>query len=44
MEELINVCFNGDDKELIRITRYDAIWSDSQEKCRLSVNEISLNK
>lgn len=34
--DLSNFCFNGCDKESIGITKYDAIWTNSQEKYRLS--------
>ena len=42
MWELFSFCFNGDDKEFIGITRYGAIWTNSQEKHRLSINKTSL--
>lgn len=35
MGDLINFYFNGSDKEFI--DRYDAFWTNSQQKCRLSV-------
>ena len=42
MGELINFCFNGGDKEFIGITRYGAIWTNSQEKYKLYFNKITL--
>ena len=41
MEELINDCFNGGDKEFICITIYGAISTNSPLKCRLCFNETS---
>ena len=41
MGELINFCFDGDDKEFIGITRYGVIWSDGREKYRLLFNKTS---
>ena len=42
MAELTNFCFNGGDKEFILIITYGAIWTNSQEKYRLSFNKSSL--
>ena len=42
MGELINFYFNGDGKELILIITFDAIWTNSQVKYRLSFNKASL--
>ena len=35
-------CFNGGDKGFIGITRYKAIWTNSQDKYRLPFNKTSL--
>ena len=42
LEELINFCFNDGDKEFIGITRYGAIYTNNQQKYRLSFNQTSL--
>lgn len=42
MIQLANSCFNVCDKEFIGITRYGAIWTDSQQKYKLLYDETSL--
>ena len=39
MEEMIKLCFNKGDKELMGTTRYNAIWANVWEKYRLSFNK-----
>ena len=40
--ELINFCFNGWGKGFIGTTRYGAIWTNNQEKYRMSFDKTSL--
>ena len=39
---LINFCFNGWGKGFIGTTRYGAIWTNNQEKYRMSFDKTSL--
>ena len=42
MEELINFCFNGSDKEFNGIAGYCTIWDNSRKNHRLGFNKTSL--
>ena len=42
MGELINFYFPGADEELFGITRYGTIWTNNQQKYKLSFNKTSL--
>ena len=42
MGKLINFFLNVGDKEFIVLTKYDAIWTNSRQKYKLSFNKASL--